>query len=234
MTLPKIATPTYELEIPSSKEKITYRPFLVKEEKLLLLAMETEKEEDIISAVKTIIDNCTFEKVNIEDLPLFDIEYIFLNVRAKSVGEVINLKLLCEDDGETYTDVEINIDDIHVDFQDNHSTDIKLNDDITVIMSYPQYDMMIGTGDTNNTKFVFNIIRKSVAQIVDGETIYERADFTDKELDEFIESLNTKQFADIQNFFETMPRLRHEVKFKNPKTKKVNKITLEGMQSFFA
>ena len=233
MALPKIATPTYELEIPSSKEKLTYRPFLVKEEKLLLLAMETEQEADMLNAIKQIINNCTFEKVNVEGLPLFDIEYIFLNVRAKSVGEVINLKLLCEDDGETYADVEINIDDIGVDFQDNHSTDIKLNDDVTVIMSYPQYDMMTGTADTNNTKFVFSIIRKSVAQIVDGETIHERADFTDKELDEFIESLNTKQFADIQNFFETMPRLRHDVKFKNPKTKKVNKVTLEGMQSFF-
>ena len=236
MALPKIAVPTYELEIPSNKEKITYRPFLVKEEKLLLLAMETEQEADMLNAIKQIINNCTFENVDVETLPIFDIEHIFLKIRAKSVGEVINLKLLCEDDGETYVDVEINIDDINVEFQDDHTDHIKLNDDVTVIMKYPQYNMMAGaitgTGETN-TKFIFDIIRKSVAQVVEGETIHERTDFTDKDLDEFIESLNTKQFKDIQNFFETMPRLRHVVKFKNPKTKKLNKVTLEGMQSFF-
>ena len=234
MALPKIATPTYELEIPSSKEKLTYRPFLVKEEKLLLLAMETEKEEDIISAIKTIINNCTFEKVNVDDLPLFDLEFIFLNVRAKSVGEVINLKLLCEDDKETYADVSINLEDIKVDFNDTHTNHIQLNDAVSMIMSYPQYNMMTTPEGGSDTAYVFKIIKQSVSQIVEGETIHEKADFTEKELDEFIESLTSKQFADIQNFFETMPRLRHEVKFKNPKTKKQNKVTLEGMQSFFA
>ena len=234
MALPKIATPTYELEIPSSKEKLTYRPFLVKEEKLLLLAMETEKEEDIISAIKTIINNCTFEKVNVDDLPLFDLEFIFLNVRAKSVGEVINLKLLCEDDKETYADVSINLEDIKVDFNDTHTNIIELNDNVSIIMSYPQYNMMTTPEGGSDTAYVFKIIKQSVSQIVEGETIHEKADFTEKELDEFIESLTSKQFADIQNFFETMPRLRHEVKFKNPKTKKQNKMTLEGMQSFFA
>jgi hypothetical protein len=234
MALPKIATPTYELEIPSSKDKITYRPFLVKEEKLLLLAMETEKEEDIIHAIKTIINNCTFEKVNVETMPLFDLEFIFLNVRAKSVGEVINLKLLCEDDKETYADVSINLEDIKVDFNDTHTNHIKLNDDVSMIMSYPQYNMMTTPEGGSDTAYVFKIIKQSVSQIVEGETIHEKADFTDKELDEFIESLTSKQFQDIQSFFETMPRLRHEVKFKNPKTKKQNKVTLEGMQSFFA
>ena len=234
MALPKIATPTYELEIPSSKEKLTYRPFLVKEEKLLLLAMETEKDEDIVHSIKTIINNCTFEKVNVDDLPLFDLEYIFLNVRAKSVGEVINLKLLCEDDKETYADVSINLEDIKVDFNDTHTNLIQLNDTVSMIMSYPQYNMMTTPEGGSDTAYVFKIIKQSVSQIVEGETIHEKADFTEKELDEFIESLTSKQFADIQNFFETMPRLRHEVKFKNPKTKKQNKVTLEGMQSFFA
>lgn len=233
MALPKIATPTYELEIPSSKDKITYRPFLVKEEKLLLLAMETEKEEDIIHAIKTIINNCTFEKVNVETMPLFDLEFIFLNVRAKSVGEVINLKLLCEDDKETYADVSINLEDIKVDFNDTHTNHIKLNDDVSMIMSYPQYNMMTTPEGGSDTAYVFKIIKQSVSQIVEGETIHEKADFTDKELDEFIESLTSKQFQDIQSFFETMPRLRHEVKFKNPKTKKINKRTLEGLNSFF-
>ena len=234
MALPKIATPTYELEIPSSKEKLTYRPFLVKEEKLLLLAMETEKDEDIIHAIKTIITNCTFEKANVENMPLFDLEFIFLNVRAKSIGEVIKLKLLCEDDKETYADVSINLEDIKVDFNDTHTNIIELNDNVSIIMSYPQYNMMTTPEGGSDTAYVFKIIKQSVSQIVEGETIHEKADFTEKELDEFIESLTSKQFADIQNFFETMPRLRHEVKFKNPKTKKQNKMTLEGMQSFFA
>ena len=234
MALPKIATPTYELEIPSSKEKLTYRPFLVKEEKLLLLAMETEKDEDIIHAIKTIITNCTFEKANVENMPLFDLEFIFLNVRAKSIGEVIKLKLLCEDDKETYADVSINLEDIKVDFNDTHTNHIQLNDAVSMIMSYPQYNMMTTPEGGSDTAYVFKIIKQSVSQIVEGETIHEKADFTEKELDEFIESLTSKQFADIQNFFETMPRLRHEVKFKNPKTKKQNKMTLEGMQSFFA
>ena len=233
MALPKIATPTYELEIPSSKEKLTYRPFLVKEEKLLLLAMETEKDEDIIHAIKTIITNCTFEKANVENMPLFDLEFIFLNVRAKSIGEVIKLKLLCEDDKETYADVSINLEDIKVDFNDTHTNIIELNDNVSIIMSYPQYNMMTTPEGGSDTAYVFKIIKQSVSQIVEGETIHEKADFTEKELDEFIESLTSKQFADIQNFFETMPRLRHDVKFKNPKTKKVNKVTLEGMQSFF-
>ena len=234
MALPKIATPTYELEIPSSKEKLTYRPFLVKEEKLLLLAMETEKDEDIIHAIKTIITNCTFEKANVENMPLFDLEFIFLNVRAKSIGEVIKLKLLCEDDKETYADVSINLEDIKVDFNDTHTNIIELNDNVSIIMSYPQYNMMTTPEGGSDTAYVFKIIKQSVSQIVEGETIHEKADFTEKELDEFIESLTSKQFADIQNFFETMPRLRHEVKFKNPKTKKQNNVTFEGMQSFFA
>ena len=236
MTLPTMNIPTYELEVPSTKEKLAYRPFLVKEEKILLMAMEEEKESQLNRALKQVVNNCTFEKIKVDKLPLFDLEYIFLRIRAKSIGEVTKLKLLCEDDGETYADVEINIDDINVEFQDDHTDHIKLNDDVTVIMKYPQYNMMAGamtgTGETN-TKFIFDIIRKSVAQVVEGETIHERTDFTDKDLDEFIESLNTKQFKDIQNFFETMPKLRHVVKFKNPKTKKQNKVTLEGMQSFF-
>ena len=235
MALPKIAVPTYELEIPSNKEKITYRPFLVKEEKLLLLAMETEQEADMLNAIKQIINNCTFENVDVESLPLFDVEYIFLNIRAKSVGEVIDLKLLCEDDGKTYADVVINVDDINIEFQENHTNHIVLNDDVSLFMDYPQMEVMsaLGSAQDADVDFVFKIIKKSIKQVVDGETIHERTDFTEKELDEFLESLNTKQFKAIQEFFETMPKLKHEVKFKNPKTKKMNKVTLEGLNSFF-
>ena len=235
MALPKLTTPTYELEIPSSKEKIEYRPFLVKEEKLLLLAMESKKDNEMQRAIKTIIGNCVLSNLKLETLALFDVEYIFLNIRGKSLGENISLKLLCEDDGKTYVDVDINIDDIKVEFTEGHTNRIALNKDVSIFMDYPQMEAMTGLddGDEPDTNFVFNVIRGSISQIVEGETIHERADFTEKELDEFLESLNTKQFQEIQNFFETMPKLKHEVKFKNPKTKKNNKVTLEGLNSFF-
>lgn len=234
MALPKIAVPTYELEIPSSKEKLTYRPFLVKEEKLLLLALETEENNALVNALKTIIANCTYEKINVDDLALFDLEYIFLRIRAKSVGEVSELRLLCEDDGETYADVKVNLEEVEVEFQKDHTNMISLSDDISMIMNYPQIEMIGNPGGGSDTEYIFSMIKDSVSQIIEGETIHERADFTETELDEFIESLSSEHFRAVQGFFETMPRLRHEVKFKNPKTKKQNKITLEGMQSFFA
>ena len=232
MTLPKIVTPTYELEIPSSKEKITYRPFLVKEEKILLLAEESEKDSEMLLALKQIINNCTYEKVEVEKLPMFDLEYIFLQIRAKSVGEVVDLKLLCEDDGETYADVRVNLDEVDVEFTEGHSNSIQLTDEVGIIMSYPQINMMDLSSDSG-TENVFEIIKNSINQITEGETVYERADFTEKDINEFLDSLTTEHFNLIQEFFETMPRLRHEVKFKNPKTKKQNKITLEGLNSFF-
>jgi hypothetical protein len=232
MTLPKIVTPTYELEIPSSKEKITYRPFLVKEEKILLLAQEAEKDSEMLLALKQIINNCTYEKVEVEKLPMFDLEYIFLQIRAKSVGEVVDLKLLCEDDGETYADVRVNLDEVDVEFTEGHSNSIQLTDEVGIIMSYPQINMMDLSSDSG-TENVFGIIKNSINQITEGETVYERADFTEKDINEFLDSLTTEHFKLIQEFFETMPRLRHEVKFKNPKTKKQNKITLEGLNSFF-
>ncbi len=232
MTLPKIVTPTYELEIPSSKEKITYRPFLVKEEKILLLAEESEKDSEMLLALKQIINNCTYEKVEVEKLPMFDLEYIFLQIRAKSVGEVVDLKLLCEDDGETYADVQVNLDEVDVEFTEGHSNSIQLTDEVGIIMSYPQINMMDLSSDSG-TENVFGIIKNSINQITEGETVYERADFTEKDINEFLDSLTTEHFKLIQEFFETMPRLRHEVKFKNPKTKKQNKITLEGLNSFF-
>ena len=232
MTLPKIVTPTYELEIPSSKEKITYRPFLVKEEKILLLAQEAEKDSEMLLALKQIINNCTYEKVEVEKLPMFDLEYIFLQIRAKSVGEVVDLKLLCEDDGETYADVQVNLDEVDVEFTEGHSNSIQLTDEVGIIMSYPQINMM-DLSSNSGTENVFGIIKNSINQITEGETVYERADFTEKDINEFLDSLTTEHFKLIQEFFETMPRLRHEVKFKNPKTKKQNKITLEGLNSFF-
>ena len=232
MTLPKIVTPTYELEIPSSKEKITYRPFLVKEEKILLLAQEAGEESDILNAIKQIIKNCTFEEVEVNDMALFDLEYIFLNIRSKSIGEKVELKLLCDDDGETYADVTIDLEKIEVDFPKEHTNNIQLTDTISLVMRYPQMSALSLT-TVSDTETIFHMIKTSIRQIIDGETIYEQVDFTEEDLDEFIESLSSEHFKQIQEFFQTMPKLKHVVKYKNPKTKKQNKRTLEGLNSFF-
>ena len=234
MALPKINVPTYELEVPSTKEKITYRPFLVKEEKKLLLALEENDELTIARALKQIVNNCTFENLSVNSMPLFDLEYIFLNIRAKSVGESADLKLLMPDDEKTYVDVQIPLQDIKVEFTKGHKKDIKLTDSIMLVMRYPTYELL-GVEDTDMTiEKTFKLISDCTEKVIDGETIYERSDFNDKELQEFYDGLDSKQFQNVQNFFETMPRLKHTVEVVNPKTKKKNKITLEGLQSFFA
>jgi hypothetical protein len=233
MALPKIASPTYDLTVPSSKDTLKYRPFLVKEEKLLLLANESGEDTEIMGAVKQIITNCVFEKLDVDDLALFDLEYIFLRIRAKSVGEVVNLKLLCPDDEETYVDVSVNLDEVAVQFNEEHESNIQLDDSISLIMRYPQFSFAQESSEGSETEYIFKMIKSCIGTIVDGETIYERADFTDKDLDTFIESLTSEHFQRLQKFFETMPRLQHEVKFKNPNTKKQQKVTLEGMNAFF-
>ena len=233
MALPKLATPTYELEIPSSKDKLTYRPFLVKEEKILLLANESEEESETINAIKQIINNCTFEKLNVDSLALFDLEYIFLRIRAKSVGEIVSLKLLCSDDNETYADVSLDLEEVNVDFPVNHTNKIELTDTVGILMRYPKFSLVKLSTDGSETEYIFKMIKECIDQIYDGDMIHERTDFNEQELDEFLESLSSEHFKLLQEFFETMPKLKHEVKFKNPKTKKQNKMTLEGMQSFF-
>ena len=237
MALPKLNTPTYELEIPSTDEKIQYRPFLVKEEKILLMAMESGKNEDIIQAVKDIVSECTFNKVNLGTLPMFDVEYIFLNIRAKSVGEVSKLNILCPDDKKTYTNVEVDLSKVQVQVGDNHTNKIELTDDMGMIMTYPTIDSFAEGGlQTINSKNMLDIIGSCVLQIYEqkGEKVYEAKDQTKKELVEFIESMNTKQFKQVQAFFDTMPKLKHEIKVKNPKTKKESKVTLQGLNDFFA
>ena len=233
MTLPTMNIPTYELEVPSTKKKLAYRPFLVKEEKILLMAMEEEKEAQLNRALKQVVNNCTFEKIKVDKLPLFDLEYIFLRIRAKSVGEVTKLSLLCQDDGETYVPVEIDLEEIEVEFQEGHTTKIELTEDVGIIMSYPTFeflDINVGEADVNT---LFSLIGNSIHQIYEGETIHERADFNKKELKAFLESLTSEQFKKVQNFFETMPRLRHTIEIENPKTKVKNSVTLEGLQAFF-
>jgi len=237
MALPKLTTPTYELEVPSTDEKVKYRPFLVKEEKILLMAMESGENKDIVQAVKDIVSECTFNKLNLGTIPMFDVEYIFLNIRSKSVGEISKLNLLCPDDKKTYVKTEVNLSEVKVQVDDNHTNKIELTEDMGMIMTYPTIDSFTESGITNITASnMLDVIGSTILQIYEqkGEKVYEAKDQTKKELTEFIESMNTKQFQKVQQFFDTMPKLKHEVKVKNPKTKKESKITLSGLNDFFA
>jgi len=236
MALPKLTTPTYELEIPSTDEKIKYRPFLVKEEKILMLAMESKATADITQAVKDIVSECTFNKINISNMPMFDVEYIFLQIRAKSVGEVSKLKLLCPDDKKTYADIELDLNEVKVQVGEDHTNKIELDNGMGMIMTYPTIDSFNDSGIRDiNASNMLDVISGCIMQIYEknGEKTYDPKDQTKKELTEFIEQLNTKQFKDVQKFFETMPKLKHEITIKNPKTKKESKITLTGLNDFF-
>ena len=237
MALPKLATPTYELEIPSTDEKIKFRPFLVKEEKILMMAMESKSNADITQAVKDIVQECTFNKVDISNMPMFDVEYIFLNIRSKSVGEVSKLKILCQDDGKTYADVELDLNEVKVQVGDDHTNKIELTKEMGIIMKYPTIDSFSETGIRDiNPSNMLDVISTCILQIYEknGEKTYDPKDQTKKELTDFIEQLNTKQFKEVQKFFESMPKLKHEITIKNPKTKKESKITLTGLNDFFA
>ena len=236
MALPKLITPTYELEVPSTDEKIKFRPFLVKEEKILMMAMESKSSADITQAVKDIVTACTFDKVKIDDMPMFDVEYIFLQIRAKSVGEISKLKLLCPDDKETYADVEIDLNEVKVQVGDNHTNKIELGNGMGMIMKYPSVDSFADSGIKDiNPSNMLEVIGSCILQIFEkkGEKVYETKDQTKKEVEEFIESLNTKQFKDVQQFFESMPKLKHEITITNPKTKVESKIMLTGLNDFF-
>ena len=237
MALPKLTTPTYELEIPSTDEKIAYRPFLVKEEKILLMAMESGKSEDIINSVKTIVSECTFNKLNVETLPMFDVEYLFLNIRAKSVGEISKIKVLCPDDNKTYVTTEVDLTKVNVEIGENHSNKIELQDEMGMIMTYPTLESFreIGLDAKIKAENMLDLIGACILQIYEknGEKVYEAKDQTKKELNEFVESMNTKQFQDVQKFFDTMPKLKHTIKVKNPKTKKSSDVVLTGLNDFF-
>ena len=237
MALPKLTTPTYELEIPSTDEKIKYRPFLVKEEKILMMALESKSSGDITQAVKDIVSECTFNKVNIDLMPMFDVEYIFLNIRSKSVGEVSKLKILCPDDKKTYADVELDLNEVNVQVGEDHTNKIELGNGMGMIMKYPSIDSFKDSGIRDiNASNMLEVIRTCILQIFEeeGKKVYDPKDQTKKELTDFIEQLNTKQFKDVQKFFDTMPKLKHEITVKNPKTKIESKITLSGLNDFFA
>ena len=231
MALPEIATPTYTLTIPSTKKRVKYRPFLVKEQKLLILAMENEDQEQILDAITNTIKACLITKVDMATLALFDIEYLFLQIRARSISEEIEMRVTCGDDGETTVDVKFMVDDVKVNFPKGHTNIIKLDDNLTIEMQYPDLDYFAKINFMDEKVDEYELVAKCIKRVYVGED-----DFTSDSLDEskaWVEGLTNNQFEKIQSFFETMPTLRHVLKVKNPKTKVVNEVVLEGLSDFF-
>jgi hypothetical protein len=231
MALPEIATPTYTLTIPSTKKKVKYRPFLVKEQKILILAMENEDQEQILDAITNTIKACLITKVDMATLALFDIEYLFLQIRARSISEEIEMRVTCGDDGETTVDVKFMVDDVKVNFPKGHTNIIKLDDNLTIEMQYPDLDYFAKINFMDEKVDEYELVAKCIKRVYVGED-----DFTSDSLDEskaWVEGLTNSQFEKIQSFFETMPTLRHVLKVKNPKTKVVNEVVLEGLSDFF-
>ena len=232
MALPQLATAKYELTLPSTGEKVEYRPFLVKEEKILMIAQATGKQEDILRSVEQIINECTFNKLSTKKLPLFDLEYMFLQLRSKSVGAESTVSVTCPDDRKTKVEVTINLEEVQCHKEVGHDNNIKLTDNIGIIMDYPRVNAIASIVDSD-AETAFNIIRGCVRQIYDSENVHDRSDMNDKELDEFLESMNHEQFVKIQDFFDTMPKVKHSVKVKNPNTGVESDVVLEGLNSFF-
>ncbi len=238
MPLPKIATPTYELELPSTGKSIKYRPFLVKEEKVLVIALESEDTKQITNAIKAVLKNCVLTKgVKVETLPTFDIEFLFLNIRGKSVGEEIEVNIVCPDDGETNVPVFIDLDSIQVERSDDHTNQIKLDDDLMMEMKYPSLEQFIKNNfdfdEKNQMDQSFDLIATCIDKIYNEDEVWATADCTKKEVKEFLESMNSSQFKEIETFFETMPKLKHTIEVTNPNTKVTSEVVLEGLASFF-
>ncbi len=238
MPLPKIATPTYELVLPSTDQTIQYRPFLVKEEKLLVLALESEDNKQITTAIKSVLKNCVQTKgIKVEQLPTFDIEFLFLNIRGKSVGEELEVNIVCPDDGTTQVTVDINLDDIQVQKNEEHNKQIKLDDNLMMEMKYPSLDQFIKNNfdfnEKNQMDQSFQLIASCIDKIYTEEEVWATADCTKKEVNDFLEQMNSSQFKQIETFFETMPKLSHTISVTNPKTKVESDVVLEGLASFF-
>ena len=233
MALPKLASAKFELTLPSTGEKIEYRPFLVKEEKALMIAQQSNKTEDIMRVVQDVIQACTFDKVNGRNLPTFDLEYVFLQLRAKSVGETVELSVTCPDDGETKVKVSINLEDVQCHKEVAHDTNIRLTDEIGLIMDYPKVDTVTKVDMDNEVESTFAVIKSCVRQVYDSNNVYEKVDMDPADLDEFIESMSHEQFQKVQTFFDTMPKVKHLVKVKNPNTGVESEVVLQGMQDFF-
>ena len=238
MPLPKIATPTYELELPSTGKTIKYRPFLVKEEKVLVIALESEDTKQITNAIKAVLKNCVLTKgIKVETLPTFDIEYLFLNIRGKSVGEELEVNIVCPDDGETNVPVFIDLDSIQVEKDDDHTNQIKLDDDLMMEMKYPSLEQFIKNNfdfqEGNQMDQSFELIATCIDKIYNEDEVWATADCTKKEVKDFLESMNSSQFKEIEKFFESMPKLKHTIEVTNPNTKVKSEVVLEGLASFF-
>ena len=238
MPLPKIATPTYELVLPSSDRKIKYRPFLVKEEKILIIAMESEDQKQITNAIKSVINNCILSRgIKVDKLSTFDIEYLFLNIRGKSVGENVEVIVTCPDDNETEVPVIIPLDEIKIKKDPDHNRDIKLDDNLVMRMRYPSLSEFVKTNfdldDEITVDQSFDLIISCIEQVYNEEESWNASDCTKKEMTEFLEQLSSKQFKEVEKFFDTMPKLSHTIKVTNPKTKVKNEVLLEGLSSFF-
>ena len=233
MALPKLTTPEYEMELPSTGETIKYRPFLVKEQKLLLMAQESNNNKQIANAMGKLVSDCTFEKVDAKRNPMFDIEYVFLKVRSKSVGESVELTLTCPDDEKTKVKHKVNLEEIVVQIKDEHTNQIHLTDDIKINFRYPLMSDMTSMPDTmTQTQTIFHFLTNCIESIDEGDTVHNKVDITKKELDDFIDSFTGEQFENVTNFFESMPKIRHTVEITNPTTKVKSEIVLEGLESF--
>ena len=233
MALPKLNTPTYELELPSTDEKIKYRPFLVKEQKILLMAQESGEDKQIADAMGQLVSACTFGKIDANISPMFDLEYVFLKIRGKSVGEKVQLNLICPDDGETSVPVELDLNDISVQMLEEHNNEIEINDDVKIIFRYPLLTDMVGMKeDTTDVEKVFYFLTSCIKSIHFGDDIYQKVDLKDKEIADFVDQMTGDQFELVTEFFNTMPKLRHMVEVTNPKTKVKSEVLLEGLESF--
>ena len=231
--LPKLDTPTYRLTLPSTGDEIQYRPFLVKEQKLLMMAQESEEDQQIVDAVTSLVRTCTFDKIDADNSPMFDVEYIFLQIRGKSVGEKVQLRLICPDDEETTVDAEVDINDIAVQMTEDHTNEVQITDTVKLFLKYPVLKDMRGLMvNTSEMQQIFSVLTKCVHEIHYGEQIFSKIDITEKDIDEFIDQLTTDQFKGITNFFDTMPKLRHVIPITNPKTKVESEVVVEGLASF--
>ena len=230
MALPKLTTPTYELDLPSTGEKIKFRPFLVKEQKLLMMAEESKNDKQIAETIQQLIGSCTYGKIDALVSPIFDIEYVFLQLRMRSVGANIEVNITCPDEKKTEVPMKINLEDVKVLNDEKHTNIVQITDKIKMIMGYPQLIDMQSM--RNTTENMFNLLTKCVIEIHDGDTIHNKADISDKELGEFMDSFNTEQLANVMEFFDTMPKVRHIINVTNPKTKVVSEVVLEGMDNF--
>ena len=233
MALPRVNTPDYTLELPSTGKTIKYRPFLVKEQKILMMAQDTKDETQLADAMGTLVSSCTYGTLDASTSPLIDIEYVFLKIRSKSVGSKVDLMVVCPDDEKTQAKVSLDLDDINVTMTDDHINEVQINDKVKVVFRYPILSDLKGLVENpTDVERVFHVLNRCINEIHFGDDVYQRSDMTEKDIDEFVDQLTTEQFERLSDFFNSMPKLRHAIKVTNPKTKVKSEVVLEGLESF--